>query len=57
MARRFRELPVVDPRPIDEILGYDENGAAELMVVDTSAVVAILLREPEAQLHSQQRIA
>jgi antitoxin VapB len=26
MGRRFRELPVEDPRPIDEILAYDENG-------------------------------
>jgi antitoxin VapB len=26
MGRRFRELPIEDPRPIDEILAYDENG-------------------------------
>jgi antitoxin VapB len=26
MARQFAELPVEDPRPIDEILAYDENG-------------------------------
>jgi antitoxin VapB len=25
-ARRWREAPVVDPRPFDEILGYDEDG-------------------------------
>jgi hypothetical protein len=25
-ARRWREAPVIDPRPFDEILGYDENG-------------------------------
>jgi antitoxin VapB len=25
-GRRFRALPVVDPRSFDEILGYDENG-------------------------------
>jgi antitoxin VapB len=25
-ARRWRDLPVIDPRPADEILGYDENG-------------------------------
>lgn len=25
-GRRFRALPVVDARPFDEILGYDENG-------------------------------
>jgi antitoxin VapB len=25
-GRRFRALPVVDPRPFDEILGYDEHG-------------------------------
>ena len=22
----IRRLPVLDPRPVDEILGYDENG-------------------------------
>jgi antitoxin VapB len=26
MARKFADLPVEDPRPIDEILAYDENG-------------------------------
>ena len=26
LGRRFRELPVLDPRTPDEILGYDENG-------------------------------
>ena len=25
-GRRWRESPVVDPRPLDEILAYDENG-------------------------------
>jgi antitoxin VapB len=25
-ARRWREAPVLDSRPLDEILGYDENG-------------------------------
>lgn len=25
-GRRFRALPVVDPRPFDEILGYDADG-------------------------------
>ena len=25
-GRRFRALPVVDPRPFDESLGYDEHG-------------------------------
>lgn len=25
-GRRWREAPVVDPRPFDEILDYDENG-------------------------------
>jgi len=24
--RRFATLPVLDPRPADEILGYDDNG-------------------------------
>jgi antitoxin VapB len=26
IARRCAELPVLDPRPADEILGYDANG-------------------------------
>lgn len=26
LQRRFAELPVEDPRPIDEILAYDEHG-------------------------------
>jgi antitoxin VapB len=26
LVERFRELPVLDPRSADEILGYDENG-------------------------------
>ena len=26
MARKFSALPVEDPRPVDEILAYDENG-------------------------------
>jgi antitoxin VapB len=25
-ARRWREAPVVDPRPLDEIVAYDEHG-------------------------------
>ena len=25
-GRRFSQLPVEDPRPVDEILDYDENG-------------------------------
>jgi antitoxin VapB len=26
MQRLWRESPIIDPRPIDEILAYDENG-------------------------------
>jgi antitoxin VapB len=26
MARRFAELPVEDPRPVDELVPYDEDG-------------------------------
>ena len=26
LQRRFAELPVEDPRPLEEILAYDENG-------------------------------
>ena len=26
LVQRFRELPVLDPRTADEIIGYDENG-------------------------------
>jgi antitoxin VapB len=25
-AKRFRELPVLDPRPLDEMIDYDEHG-------------------------------
>ncbi len=26
LALEFRRLPVIDPRPADEIIGYDSNG-------------------------------
>ena len=26
LVERFRELPVLDPRSADDIIGYDENG-------------------------------
>ncbi|WP_431858307.1 type II toxin-antitoxin system VapB family antitoxin [Azospirillum sp.] len=26
IAAEFRKLPILDPRPPDEILGYDKNG-------------------------------
>jgi antitoxin VapB len=26
IVERFARLPVLDPRPVDEILGYDEDG-------------------------------
>jgi antitoxin VapB len=26
LVRRFAELPVEDPRPVEELLPYDENG-------------------------------
>ena len=38
---------MLDDRTDDEILGYDENGLPLLMVVDSSALVAILRGEPE----------
>ena len=45
---KSRPYPVVDHRTPDEIIGYDENGLPYVtgVVVDSSAVVAISLREP-----------
>ena len=25
-ARRWREAPIIDPRPLDQIVAYDEHG-------------------------------
>jgi hypothetical protein len=41
-------MPVLDPRNADEVIGYDEN-RLPLAVIDTSAIVAIVLNEPEAE--------
>lgn len=43
-------LPDFDTRTPDEIVGYDENGMWRGVVIDTLALVAILLREPDADL-------
>jgi ribonuclease VapC len=42
----FDSLPVDDPRHPDEIIGYDEFGVP-MIVIDTSAIFAILTREDE----------
>src|SRR5215510_1251592 len=47
IALHCSALPVRDPRTTDEIMGYDENGASALMVLNTSAIPAILQDEPE----------
>ena len=53
IARRAasRPVPVLNGRSLDEIVGYDElmSGDSTLMVIDTSAVLSIVLQEPEAE--------
>ena len=44
-ARRWREAPVIDPRPLRRDPRIRRERPAALMVVDTSAVMAILLDE------------
>jgi antitoxin VapB len=53
IAKHCAALPVVRGRPADEILGYDDHGLPPLMVIDTSAVLAILLGEPEQRLSTR----
>jgi antitoxin VapB len=57
LAARFSRPRVLDARTADEIVGYDEHGVPcqgtstrnEHKVIDTSALIAILQKEPEAQ--------
>ena len=48
IGRRCASLPDRNTRTADEILGIDEYGAAELVVSDTSAIIAALLNEANA---------
>ena len=48
IGERCAARPTLDERTEDEILGYDDNGLPTLMVVDGSALLAILLNEPDA---------
>ncbi len=47
-ARRWREAPVLDPRPLRRDPRIRRERPAALMVIDTSAVMAILLDEADA---------
>ena len=47
IALHCANLPRRDRRSADQIIGYDERGLPEVMVVDTSALVAIMGDEPE----------
>ena len=50
LQERIARLPVLDARPDDEVLGYDDHGVPRLtMVIDTSALVAMLQGEPSAE--------
>ncbi len=53
ILQRVDALPNLDPRTAEEILGYDEHGIASLMVIDTSALLAIFLGEPERESVSE----
>jgi ribonuclease VapC len=49
IGKRNAERVWLDPRSVDEILGYDERGLPGwcIMVIDTSALIALLFQEPE----------
>jgi hypothetical protein len=44
IAQHCARLPILDKRPPDEILGVRRARPAPLMVIDTSALLAILFR-------------
>ena len=48
ICAKLAALPVLDSRTPDEILGYDSFGVPRYMVIDTSAIIAIVLGEPSA---------
>ena len=48
-ARKLGPLPLLDQRPDDEILGYGPMASSIDLAIDTSALTAVLLREPEAR--------
>ncbi len=43
-----RHCLISTTRPADEILGYRQDGTLRLMVLDASALLAVLLNEPDA---------
>ena len=47
IALQCAKLPRRDQRSADRIIGYDKSGSAYVMVVDTSALIAIMGDEPE----------
>lgn len=47
IVAKFGQLPQIDARDADEIIGYDA-GSASVNVVDTPAIVAVLPAEPES---------
>ena len=53
LALHCASLPVLDDRNPEEILRYDDTGVPDLMVIDTSALVAILQDEPERRSFNQ----
>ena len=51
IARRCAALPTLDDRPADEEFLGTTTGLTPLMVLDTSALLALLLDEPEAEAY------
>ena len=47
IALHCAALPRRDRRSAEEIIGYDERGLPGLMVIDTSALIAIMNNEPQ----------
>ena len=47
IVERFGELPVLDARSPEELLGLRRGRPADVTVVDSSAIVALLLDEPD----------
>ena len=47
VVARLKTLPVLDARSADEIIGYDEDRASSVIIVDASAIIAILRDKPE----------
>ena len=52
LGEQCSRLAVIDERSAEEML-YDDNGLPTMIVVDTSALIAILDREPDAALYAE----